>query len=491
METPAAAEQRSLDYYKSTADDDAAILEARAEAQREEKARKKEERKFKKMFGNWNPHQEYKLRYPTNLGAYSAIGAYQEKVDDFIGLIRIAKRQAARNKKETSVPRRPSPPSESHTSDATTNLLFAPPSSDTPVTRPSVPPEASTDIAESADEAYQRRLRLLEQREAQEPEIVPEAALEAAQEDTENQPSKPTATFFAPPPSLGGESLAPNAPTPSQAPPPTIANKPRVDIAEQIRKAKEIAAAAAANRVAPPPPPPPPSVETFKPKEPTPPPPPALAYSATIAAPPVHYSATISAPPVHYARPAPEEKVESEIQERPAKKQKTKEPKKPTKAELMMAKMGYVKGQGLGKNSDGVTTHLEVKARKDQGPRQAFDEFGDSTSGSIKSAQVFDITGGLRAQGTDHGPFGEPSRVIVAWGCIDGVDLAADAERDDGGIRQEMGDMFNRKVSSSLLDLFPCAYELGCSSATSCGFMWTCQALHGLYISSSKTLYAH
>lgn len=116
----------------------------------------------------------------------------------------------------------------------------------------------------------------------------------------------------------------------------------------------------------------------------------------------------------------------------------------------MMAKMGYVKGQGLGKNSDGVTTHLEVKARKDQGPRQAFDEFGDSSSGNIKSAQVFDITGGLRAQGPDHGPFGEPSRVVVAWGCIDGVDLAKDAERDDGGIRQEMGDMFNKKFGNIL-----------------------------------------
>jgi splicing factor 45 len=115
----------------------------------------------------------------------------------------------------------------------------------------------------------------------------------------------------------------------------------------------------------------------------------------------------------------------------------------------MMAKMGYVKGQGLGKNNDGVTTHLEVKMRKDQGGRpQARDDFDEDSGGrAIKSQQVFDITGGLKATSDkDYGPFGEPSRVLVTWGCIDGVDLERDSERDDGGIRQEMGDAFNAKV---------------------------------------------
>jgi splicing factor 45 len=151
---------------------------------------------------------------------------------------------------------------------------------------------------------------------------------------------------------------------------------------------------------------------------------------------------------VLYDRPAAEKKKNAgSNEERPAKKQKINEPKKPSKAELMMAKMGYKKGQGLGKNSDGVTTHLEVKARKDQGPRTTRDELDeDSGSKGFKTQQVFDITGGLRKQGPDHGRFGEPSKVIVAVGCLDGVDMAKDQERDDGGIRQEIGDTFNQKV---------------------------------------------
>jgi splicing factor 45 len=145
-----------------------------------------------------------------------------------------------------------------------------------------------------------------------------------------------------------------------------------------------------------------------------------------------------------------EQRNATPAQERPAKKQKISEPKKPTKAELMMAKMGYKKGQGLGKNNDGVTTHLEVKARKDQGPRQTRDDLDeDSGSKGFKTQQVFDITGGLRKEGTDHGRFGEPSKVIVAVGCLDGVDMSKDSDRDDGGIRQEIGDMFNEKVRSS------------------------------------------
>lgn len=109
----------------------------------------------------------------------------------------------------------------------------------------------------------------------------------------------------------------------------------------------------------------------------------------------------------------------------------------------MMAKMGYVKGQGLGKNNDGVTSHLEVKIRKPApgGQARILDD-GEGKKG--KSAQIWDVRGGERKK-DEPGRFGEESPVVVAWGCVDGVDWRENAERDDGGIRQDMGDVFSNK----------------------------------------------
>lgn len=211
---------------------------------------------------------------------------------------------------------------------------------------------------------------------------------------------------------------------------------------------------------APPPPPerqphsfpPPPTVADDVPPPPPPPPPPAptagapgtvssSVYSnATISAPPVRYAnATISAPPVRYEQPPPQPSFEEpEYSERPAKRPKI------SKAEAMMAKMGYVKGQGLGKNNDGVTTHLEVKIRK-PAPGGQSSIFDDGEGNKVKSAQVWDVRGGERKK-DEPGKFGEESSVVVAWGCVEGVDWAKNAERDDGGVRQDMGEVFSTKV---------------------------------------------
>jgi splicing factor 45 len=125
-------------------------------------------------------------------------------------------------------------------------------------------------------------------------------------------------------------------------------------------------------------------------------------------------------------------------EERPAKRAKI------SKAEAMMAKMGYKKGQGLGKNNDGVITHLEVKKRKvPQGASTLDDE-----NGKVKSQQVWDVSGGMRTQKDEPGKFGAESAVVVTWGCVDGVDWDANAERNDGGIRQDMGEAFSNKVNS-------------------------------------------
>lgn len=187
----------------------------------------------------------------------------------------------------------------------------------------------------------------------------------------------------------------------------------------------------------PPPPPPPPSSTTYGEGAPPPPPPP-VHRSATISAPPVRYAhATISAPPVRYEQPdvAMEDADQAEPEERPAKRPKL------SAAEAIMAKMGYKKGQGLGKNSDGVITHLEVKMRKAAQGSSIFDEDGSK----VKSQQVWDVRGGLRNQKDEPGKFGEESPVVVTWGCVDGIDWDENSQRDDGGIRQVMGEVFSAK----------------------------------------------
>jgi splicing factor 45 len=136
---------------------------------------------------------------------------------------------------------------------------------------------------------------------------------------------------------------------------------------------------------------------------------------------------------------------EPEYNERPAKRPKI------SKAEAMMAKMGWAKGQGLGKNSDGVVTHLEVKMRKVPQGASTLDDEG----GKVKSQQVWDVHGGMRTHKDEPGKFGEESAVVVTWGCVEDVDWAANADRNDGGIRQEMGEAFSAKVCLQYIHVSP------------------------------------
>lgn len=214
----------------------------------------------------------------------------------------------------------------------------------------------------------------------------------------------------------------------------------------------------------PPPPPPPPEIPAA-----TPPPPPTSSgpYNPTISAPPVRYNPTISAPPVHYANatisaPPVRYDVSNDqaaayllAQEEPPPERPVKKPRI-SKAEAMMAKMGWSKGQGLGKNNDGIITHLEVKARKNDRRVNSSDDYDDDNGMVIKSQQVFDILGGHSTKRKEPDRFGEESRVVVAWGCVDGIDWTADANRDDGGIRQEMGQIFDSKVKRPHGRAFQC-----------------------------------
>ncbi|KAH8730224.1 hypothetical protein GQ44DRAFT_701030 [Phaeosphaeriaceae sp. PMI808] len=260
-----------------------------------------------------------------------------------------------------------------------------------------------------------------------------------SREETGNNSSPPRPTS-----SLGSQPPAATIAKPSFAPP-TSYDPPTADMSERVGQSSLVQ-----QQDAPPPPPPPPPPPFAGSVVPPPPPPTAsvvpmaqvVYHNPTISAPPVRYAnATISAPPIRFERPdvkmgdSDEEPYEEEV--RPTKRTKVGN----SKAEAMMLKMGYVKGQGLGKNNDGVLTHLEVKRRKvPQGAKILND---DNTK--VSSQQVWDVHGGLRNHKDEPSQFGEESSIVVAWGCVDGIDWHENAQRDDGGIRQEMGEAFGAK----------------------------------------------
>ncbi|KAF1960271.1 hypothetical protein CC80DRAFT_405002 [Byssothecium circinans] len=348
-------QQPGLDYWRSTADDDASTLEERRHAAAAQREAKKESKKFAKQFGWWKGEAPYRPEKWSNLRAYRASGAYEHKLDSF-----------------------------AHFLQAQT------------------PPERGNN---SSDQSNSSRA------------------------STSSSPK---------PPAFESK--------PSFAPPARNTSTPPSPLEEQSSNDASAGRAHLSQSPHPPPPPPPPEAPSD-----VPPPPPAPApYNPTISAPPVRYNPTISAPPVRYESAtisAPPVRYEAsdaqtddvELEERPAKRPKL------SKAEAMMAKMGYVKGKGLGRHNDGITTHLEVKARKGGRKVADFDDKDNETGKSIKAQQVFDILGGHTTKQKEPNRFGDESKVVVAWGCVDDIDWAADADRDDGGIRQEMGQVFDNK----------------------------------------------
>jgi splicing factor 45 len=317
------SQQPGIDYWRSTAEDDAAALDYKRQMDKQMREKKKQEKKFNKQFGWWKGDAQYKADRPSNIKAYRASGGYRLKLTDF------------------------------------KKFLQTQPISIRPSRSRQNSGEVSRPTSKSSVEVVSSRR-------------------------------------FAPPVTYD------------------LTKSPPVD-------------------AAPPPPPPPPDVRD------APPPPPPV---------PASYNPTISAEPVRYVRPVVRDQKPDRNRERPAKRQKI------SKAEAMMAKMGYKKGEGLGKNSDGITTHLEVQARKAEyghGRKiqvDNFDEYHDDKSNEIKSQQVFDILGGHITKRKEPDRFGEQSKVVVTWGCVDGVDWVADGTRNDGGIRQEMGQTFDQKVCS-------------------------------------------
>jgi splicing factor 45 len=364
-------EQSKIEYWLSTADDDAETLEYRRQQDRERKEQQKRDKQFTKQFGVWKPFSSYKPSISTNFAAYRATGAYRSKLADFDAFLQ-----------RMSRPSRP----RQNSSDSAASV------------RPTSKSSAGFEATNS------------------DPEFV------AAPKDRAS-PKAPSVPSFAPPISYDPRPAATPTATPNKPSPPAFYSG------------------------SPPPPPPEAPAEVATP--PPPPPPAPAPYNPTISAPPVRYSHVIVGAPVHYAQPpVVASKAESTEQERPAKRQKVTEM---SKAEAMMAKMGYKKGEGLGKNNDGVTTALSVKPRKQQTAKKdqvSISDDYDDKSMQIKSQQVYDILGGTITKRKEPDRFGDSSKVVVAWGCIDGVDWTTDADRNDGGIRQKLGQTFDEKVRS-------------------------------------------
>ncbi|KAF2117786.1 hypothetical protein BDV96DRAFT_402989 [Lophiotrema nucula] len=437
--------------FLNTAEEDAEIDGRRREENRQRKQHQKDLKKARKRLGDWKPYDPYKIRHPTKIGLYKVDDEMYPKLKmEFGDFLRKARGEEPRLASVYSSDESPEPSHSRSTSPKASNAMFAPPSSNDPA---HTPPAPAVDLPQTVEEMLAKRAQLAGQRG-----VVPVAS---------------SRTPTPPPPVAEPLNTTPPARTPSPSPlpeleadpepeseplpeldPAKLAQKKRLDeVKAQIKaKAAALNARLAEKSASPAPPPldqsaaapPPPAPPSATPP---PPPPPQAAYSATISAEPVHYARpsppkapynpTISAEPVRYAQPVPLEAhkkpADDDLEDdRPAKKRKqapADEPKKLSKAELMMAKMGWKKGEGLGKESDGIVSALNVKSGRNMG--------SDRIIGTV--------TGGQRKQETNQERFGEPSKVVVSWGCVDGVSFEDDAEREDGGVRQEMGDSFNKK----------------------------------------------
>lgn len=114
-------------------------------------------------------------------------------------------------------------------------------------------------------------------------------------------------------------------------------------------------------------------------------------------------------------------------------------------AERLMSKYGWTKGSGLGASGSGIVNALRVQIEKQK--KKPDSEGG----GFVGPGGRGKIIGGKKKGGNDAeaegGKFGVMSEVVVLRGMVDGMDL--DAELDDGGLMQEIGEECGDKVRSS------------------------------------------
>lgn len=154
----------------------------------------------------------------------------------------------------------------------------------------------------------------------------------------------------------------------------------------------------------------------------------------------------ISRAPVRYSLPEADPNLpstEAELQEMDVDEQEQAESPRSSRpgqakfAERLMAKYGWSKGQGLGKEGTGVTTALYAKADKRKKKSDA------EGGGYVQPTQIGRIMGGTKSKigkEVEESKFGTMSEVIRLEGMLTGLDLQAELMREDGNIMQEIGE---------------------------------------------------
>jgi splicing factor 45 len=151
----------------------------------------------------------------------------------------------------------------------------------------------------------------------------------------------------------------------------------------------------------------------------SPPPPPTSTDSGQITRAPVRYTQPPPPPP---RSPSPE----------PADEPKSSRPGQAGFAARLMSKYGWSKGQGLGANSDGITTALYAKADKRK-------KKSDAEGGGFATPATGRIVGGKPSK-EEEGKFGKMSEVLRLEGMLEGLHQ----DEDDGMLVQEIGEECDR-----------------------------------------------
>lgn len=193
----------------------------------------------------------------------------------------------------------------------------------------------------------------------------------------------------------------------------------------------------------PPPPPPPREDDDFYV-----PPPTAMTLSSTAAA-------QISRAPVRYTLPAadpdlPKDEDElaemqiddaADVEDAP----RSTRPGQSKFAERLMAKYGWSKGQGLGKEGTGVTSALYAKVDK---RKKKSDAEGGGYVQPTATGRILGGTKSAAAKEAEEGKFGNMSEVVRLQGMLKGMDLQTEMDSEQGGIMQEIGEECGAKYGN-------------------------------------------